>query len=112
MNRISHLNAKEAKDVTASRRRAVQHHNKATHDAEKKLFRSGASYKLDAQTRANMSNAGRTNEREILDEQAKNHAIIAKGGRALPPPRNQFNGVARANAAYLKNLRAANAPKK
>jgi homoaconitase/3-isopropylmalate dehydratase large subunit len=114
-NQITRLTADEADELLASNRRKVQHQNASTARAERKLFpKNAAQLKLDAQVRANCSNAGVVNCHDIADEQAKAHAIIAKGGRALPPP-NRFGehaGSVRSNANYLKNLRIANSPKR
>ena len=114
-NRISHLTAEQAQELDADRRADVLERNAKTRRAERTLFpKSAAQLKLDAQVRANCSNAGIVDHHSIAAEQAKAHAIVAKGGRALPPP-NHFGeqaGSARANASYLKNLRAANAPRK
>jgi hypothetical protein len=114
-NQITRLTAEEADELLASNRRKVTHHNAAISRAERALFpKNAAQLKLDAQVRANCSNAGIVDHHDIADEQAKAHAIIAKGGRALPPPNHlgEHAGSVRANARYLSNLRAANAPKR
>jgi len=114
-NRISHLTAEEAEESAAERRAGVHERNARKQRAERKLFpKNAAQLKLDAQVRANCTNAGIVDHHDIADEQAKAHAIIAKGGRALPPPSHfgAVRGAARSNAVYLKNLRAANAPKR
>lgn len=115
MSRIDHFTEEQAQKLTAERRADVRKRNAKTQRAERTLFpKNAAAHKLDAQVRANLSNAGVVDHHIIANEQAKAHAIIAKGGRALPAPNNfgEHAGSARANASYLKNLRAANAPRK
>jgi hypothetical protein len=114
-NQITRLTADEADELLASNRRKVQHQNASTQRATRKLFpKNDKQLRLDAQVRTNLSNAGIVDHHSIADAQAAAQKLLAAGGRALPPP-NHFGehaGSARANASYLKNLRAANAPKR
>jgi hypothetical protein len=60
--------------------------NASSARAVKNLFKTEAECRIDAQVRANCTNAGIVNEGAILAEQGKARAVLAAGGKVLPPP--------------------------